>query len=312
MRIALGVHVSTYEVKASLVDTSLPELGPIASRVVTVAATPGGIGGAVSTALGFMRVQALQNDLLVEGAAVVCENALQQETVAAALAESEATPPIVVDIFDDRLSDAYTPDVGAALLVGAVAPVAVPTKASIDRRGIWPVAAVGACVLAALGGVTAWAMTSQPPNAGGGTAPVEVVYPTGTAAVPTKAEPVPAEVASVTPHVPRVELPGPDIIPNTAVEVLVPTPVPAPVDAAPPARQDLSPTPTVPPAPVVTTTKPPSPGGGGGPTTEPTTEPTSEPPESTSETSTPPAAEGTGEDDSQPGTSASDVAGPST
>ncbi|MGB3370939.1 MAG: hypothetical protein WBA81_09995 [Rhodococcus sp. (in: high G+C Gram-positive bacteria)] len=66
MRVALGVHVSTYEATASLVEISLPELGPICSRTVDIAAAPGGIGGAVSAALGFMRVQALQHQLTVQ------------------------------------------------------------------------------------------------------------------------------------------------------------------------------------------------------------------------------------------------------
>ncbi|WP_245865716.1 hypothetical protein [Rhodococcoides kyotonense] len=207
--------MSTYEVTASLVDTTMPELGPVASRTVHVAAAPGGIAGAVSTALGFMRVQAVQNDLTVAGAAVVCENSLQREIVADALADTEPEPVLVVDIFDSHLIDAYPPDVAAALLVGQVDIVA-PQRAALpkpERRGIWPVAAVAALVLAALGAVTAWAMTSSP--AGDRTVPVEVVHPT-------------------------------QVVPSTAIPVEVAIPTPAPEATAPPTTEAPLPLPPAP------------------------------------------------------------------
>lgn len=294
MRIALGVHVSTYEVTASLVDTSLPELGPIATRTVEVAATPGGIGGAVSAALGFMRVQAKQNDLDVAGAAVVCENAMQREIVADALAEVEEEPLPVVDIFDERLSDAFTPDVSAAMLVGDVAPVAVAAKKPrTERRGIWPVAAVGACVLAALGGVTAWAMTAAPSTPGEPKLPTEMVYPTGVVtSSPSSAS------GSIDPSVePPAELQAPGVVP--AIPSVPRTPVVDPT--APPAPQESSSSQIQPtPAPTTTTT-PSAPGDGGGPvTTQPpvtpsTIETTTSAPEvtTTPETTEPDSADDT-------------------
>ncbi|OZF03262.1 hypothetical protein [Rhodococcoides fascians] len=243
MHIALGVHVSTYEVTASLVDTTLPELGPVATRTVTVAATPGGIGGAVSTALGFMRVQAMQHDLNVAGAAVVCENALQREIVADALAATESEPTPVVDIFDDRLSDAYTPDVGAALLVGSLAPaIAVPGSAREPHRGVWPIAAVGACVLAALGGVTAWAMTAGPSQAGD-SVPSEMVYPSdvpASDASPTRPVSLPAGVSTTAvPETPIDGVPGADALPvDPGAVVVVPL---APVGEDAPQPEDRQP-----------------------------------------------------------------------
>ncbi|OZD17695.1 MULTISPECIES: hypothetical protein [Nocardiaceae] len=236
MHIALGVHVSTYEVTASLVDTTLPELGPVATRTVTVAATPGGIGGAVSTALGFMRVQAMQHDLNVAGAAVVCENALQREIVADALAATESEPTPVVDIFDDRLSDAYTPDIAAALLVGSLAPaIAAPSSAREPHRGVWPIAAVGACVLAALGGVTAWAMTADPSQAGG-SVPSEMVYPSdvpASDASPTRPASIPVGASTTAAPEPPIDgVPGADALPvDPGAVVVVPL---APVGEAAP------------------------------------------------------------------------------
>ena len=221
MRIALGVHVSTYEVTASLVDTSLPELGPIARRTVAVASAPGGIAGAVSTALGFMRVQAMQNDLELAGAAVVCEDAPQREMIAGALAETESVPPLVVDIFHESLSDAYAPDISAALLVGETSPhVPPPLPARAESRRAWPVATMGACVLAALGGVTAWAMTTQ--SSIESPTPNEMVYPSGaagparTAGTPERlgdTEPLPGDTVPVVP-----DEAGAGIVPGYAPE----------------------------------------------------------------------------------------------
>lgn len=276
MRIALGVHVSTYEVTASLVDTAFPELGPIASRSVAVAAAPGGIGGAVSIALGFMRVQAMQHDLTVVGSVVVCENALQREIVADGLEDSETDPPPVIDIFDHRMSDAFTPDIGAAMLVGELEPKAASTGRVSDRhRGMWPVAAVGACVLAALGGVTAWAMTSQPSTASEAP-PSQMVYPTaGAASATTTAGAIPVgAVATTTPAAP--DAPGPEIVPGAAVQeapgvvAIVPAPevLPEPDPAAGSNGGDaVQPTPTT----TSRTTSPSAPGGGGGGGVEPTT-----------------------------------------
>lgn len=269
MRIALGVHVSTYEVVASLVDTGLPELGPVASRTVQVAAAPGGIAGAVSTALGFMRVQAMQNDLPVAGAAVVCENSLQRELVADALAETESEPVLVVDMFDARLADGFSPDIAAALVVGSVEPTTVTRiETSPERRGIWPVAAAAACVLAALGGVTAWAVTTEtPPTTPGAVAPVEVDRP-ASGVVTTMVVP-PAEPAALAPEnseatqVPTAEIvivdPAGAYVPPLSV---VPAPsspanTPSPANTASPTNTASPPVTTIAPTTPRPTTKPP-------------------------------------------------------
>ncbi|NIL75851.1 MULTISPECIES: hypothetical protein [Nocardiaceae] len=239
VRIALGVHVSTYEVTASLVETGTPEQGPIATRTVPVAAAPGGIAGAVSTALGFMSVQARQHDVALVGAAVVCENSLQREIVADALAETEPDPVLVVDIFDERLTDAFSSDVAAALLVGEVDVVA-PRPGALPgaRRTAWPVAAAAACVLAALGGVTAWAMTSSP-TPHHAPVPVEMVHPTN--AVTMTVEPL-------EPVEPEAVIPGPPV----PVEIGTATTISVTRDA-------VAPAPVVPPRPVSTQTQQPGP-----------------------------------------------------
>ncbi|OZF54608.1 hypothetical protein CH293_07840 [Rhodococcus sp. 14-2470-1b] len=306
MHIALGVHVSTYEVTASLVDTTLPELGPVATRTVTVAATPGGIAGAVSTALGFMRVQAMQHDLNVAGAAVVCENALQREIVADALAATESEPTPVVDIFDDRLSDAYTPDVGAALLVGSLAPAtAAPDSAREPHRGVWPIAAVGACVLAALGGVTAWAMTAGPSQAGG-SVPSEMVYPSdvpASDASPTRPASIPVgATTTAVPEAPIDGVPGADALPVDPGAVVVVVPL-APVGEDAPQPEDRQPESAGPGAaappvrPVPTEPGPPRPGStkpsNGGATTTDVQSP--EPETTTSSASEPTSSETTPE-----------------
>lgn len=286
MRVAVGVHVSTYDVTASLVDTMLPELGPIASRTVTVAATPGGIGGAVATALGFIRVQARQNGLKVVGAAVVCENALQREIVADALADSEDGAIPVVDIFDERLSDVHTPDVSAALLVDDAKVVAAPAL-RVEHRGIWPVAAVGACVLAALGGVTAWAMTAESFPSSDEPPAAEMAVPT---TIPGASSSVVRTTVTATPSVePPPEI-GPEVVPDVDqifIEPYVPkaaTPVESASESAPsrPTRSTAA-------APPRTTTPSHNSGGGAGPTDpgpEPEPEPEPEPPTSSPITTT--------------------------
>ncbi|MDJ0395609.1 hypothetical protein QMK17_20010 [Rhodococcus sp. G-MC3] len=290
MRVAVGVHVSTNNVTASLVDTTLPELGPIASRTVAVATTPGGIGGAVATALGFMRVQALQNGLHVVGAAVVCENALQREIVADTLAESEATP--VVDIFDDRLSDVHAPDVSAALLVGQTEVVAAPAPIRAEHRGIWPVAAVGACVLAALGGVTAWAMTAETVPTSEKPPSVEITVPT---TMPGSSSPVRTSIA-VTPGEPAPEYLDPELVPDVGQVVVEPSvpEIASPAESTqaerlrPPARPSRST-----PPPTRTAEPSPSDGGNGGgsvPSEPETPTSTTSTPSATSTTETPPAA----------------------
>nr|WP_296769803.1 hypothetical protein [Rhodococcus sp. (in: high G+C Gram-positive bacteria)] len=262
MRVAVGVHVSTYNVVASLVDTTLPELGPIASRTVAVAATPGGIGGAVATALGFIRVQARQNGLKVEGAAVVCENALQREIVADALADSEDSAIPVVDIFDDRLSDVHTPDVSAALLVGEVDVVAAPAQ-RVEHRGIWPVAAVGACVLAALGGVTAWAMTAESFPSSGEPPAAEMAVPTTMPG--SSSSSVVRTTVEATPSVEPTPAIGPEVVPEVDqifVDPYVPE-VAAPAESA----NESAPAPSRPTrstAAAPTRTTAPSHSGGGG------------------------------------------------
>ncbi|WP_072806241.1 hypothetical protein [Rhodococcoides yunnanense] len=236
MRIALGVHVGTYEVVASLVDIEFPQLGPVASRTVQVATAPGGIAGAVSSALGFMRIQAAQNDLLVVGAAVVCEDSLQRLLVADALAESEPEPVLVLDIFDPRLVDGYSPDVAAALLAAVVEPaVSHRVVRPEERRGFWPATTAAACALAALGVVTAWAVTTQSPAEPTGVIPVEAVHPTPVSPAAAAPTVVPGSVAAE-PVLPVLE--------PTAEIVIVRPPVYTPfpmTEVSPPPGQGVSP-----------------------------------------------------------------------
>ncbi|MDJ0359434.1 hypothetical protein [Rhodococcus sp. H29-C3] len=280
MRIALGVHVSTFEVTASLVDADLPELGPVVTRVVSVEAVPDGIGQAVATALESTRIQALQSGLTVTGAAVVCENAMQCEVVIDAVAASEAHPLIVVDIFDSHLADGLPPDVAAALLVGVVDPVS-PAGRTVSsfgpRRGIWQVAAVGAFVLAALGGVSALAMTVDP------AVDTRTVVPADSVDTPY-ATSIPAADDSVPPAAVPLEDPDPVVNSDVRPEFVPPVGVSRPSAAGAERPQPYRPpaatiAPTL--APTITPT---SPGGGVEPTdveqppvetsVEPTTEPT--------------------------------------
>ncbi len=245
MRIALGVHVSTYEVKASLVDCSLPESGAISVHTVAVGTAPGGIAGAVSTALEFMSEQARHEALQVDGAVVVCENSLQREIVADAMAQGEGTPPLVVDIFDIRLSDSFPPDVSAALLFGEAAPTEGEKIATPGHRGRWPVAAIGAGVLAALGGVAAWAANAQPVD--DFTAPTAVVLPADD--LVTATTPVRAKTTSAAPTT-LPEVAGPGVVLGT-VDTFVPSSTTRVLSTAVPPSENstirprtLSPTPT--------------------------------------------------------------------
>ncbi|WP_186628604.1 hypothetical protein [Rhodococcus sp. BP22] len=294
MRIALGVHVSTFEVTASLVDADLPELGPVATRVVSVEAVPDGIGQAVVTALGSTRIQALQSGLTVTGAAVVCENAMQCQVVIDAVAASEAQPLIVVDIFDSHLVDGLPPDVAAALLVGVLNPVSTARRtvaSSGTRRGIWQVAAVGALMLAALGGVSALAMTVDPAVDSRTVIPADSV---DTADTPYS-KPIPASDHSVSPAEVPSEAPDPVVNPAVRPESVPPVGVSRPSAAsAERPRPNLPPAatmaPTLAPTLAPTTTSvvtPTSPGGGVEPTdveqppVETSVEPTPEPPTTT-------------------------------
>lgn len=299
MRIALGVHVSTFEVTASLVDADLPELGPVATRVVLVEAVPDGIGQAVATALGSTRIQALQSGLTVAGAAVVCENAMQCQIVIDAVATSESQPLIVVDIFDSHLVDGLPPDVAAALLVGVLDPVSPARPAAVtsgSRRGIWQVAAVGALMLAALGGVSALAMTVDPAVDNRTVIPADSVdaadtpYATSTPAPDDSVPPAEAPQAAPNPVVNPVG--GPEFVPPVSVSR-------PPAAGAERPRPNLPPAATIAPTDAPTTTSvitPTSPGGDIVPTdveqppVETSVEPTPEPtPEPTATTITPPS-----------------------
>lgn len=290
MRIALGVHVSTFEVTASLVDVDLPELGPVATRVVSVETVPDGIGKAVATALGSTRVQALQSGLAVTGAAVVCENAMQCQIVIDAVAASETHPLIVVDIFDSHLVDGMPLDVAAALLVGVLDPV-IPARRTValsdPRRGIWHVAAVGALMLAALGGVSALAMTVDP------AVDTRMVVPADSVDTPYTT-PIPAADDSVPPAEVPPAAPDPVVKPAVRPESVPPVDVSRPSAAGTERpRPYLPPPATIAPtlAPTATIT-PTSPGGGVEPTdveqppVETSDEPTLEP---TTTTITPPS-----------------------
>ncbi|OZD85860.1 hypothetical protein CH273_03835 [Rhodococcus sp. 05-339-2] len=141
MAIALGIHVGAEEVSAVLVEADLPELGAISTRTVSVAAVPGGVGDAVTTMLGIMRVQAAQNDLRISGSGVVCDSIALCGIVRAALAAHEVRDVVVVDAGDPRLN-AEVPLGVAAALIGTVdaltawagGPVDVPAE-SVDE--VW-------------------------------------------------------------------------------------------------------------------------------------------------------------------------------
>ncbi|QCB49842.1 hypothetical protein E5720_08030 [Rhodococcus sp. PAMC28707] len=295
MRIALGVHVSTFEVTASLVDADLPELGPVATRVVSVEAVPDGIGQAVATALGSTRIQALQSGLTVTGAAVVCENAMQCQMVIDAVAASEAQPLIVVDIFDSHLVDGLPPEVAAALLVGVLDPVS-PARRTVassgPRRGIWQVAAVGALMLAALGGVSALAMAVDPAVDSRTVIPADSIdtadtpYSTSTPTRDDSAPPAEVPQAAQNPVMnPAVK---PEFVPPVGVSQPSAAGAERPRPNLPPAAT-IAPTPAPITTPVVTPT---SPGGGVEPTDveQPPVETSVEPtPEPTTTTIAPPS-----------------------
>ncbi len=310
MRIALGVHVSTLEVTASLVDADLPELGPVATRVVSVEAVPDGIGQAVATALASTRIQARQSGLTLTGAAVVCENAMQCQIVIDAVAASKAQPLVVVDIFDSHLVDGLPPDVAAALLVGVLDPVS-PTESTVaasgPRRGIWQVAAAGALMLAALGGVSALAMTVDPAVDNKTVTPADSVDTPYATSIPKADDSMPSAV------VPQAA-PNPVVNPAVSPEFVPPVGV-----SRPPAAGTERPRPNLPPAATIAPTPAPtlaatlaptttsvvtltSPGGGveptdveqppvetsDDPTSEPTTTPTTPPSTATEEPETTP------------------------
>nr|WP_314145122.1 hypothetical protein [uncultured Rhodococcus sp.] len=184
MAIALGVHVGAEEVSASLVEADLPELGPISTRTVSVAAVPGGVGDAVTTMLGIMRVQAAQNDLLISGSGVVCDSIALCAIVRAALAAHQVRDVGVVDAGDPRLDADYSLGVAAALIGIAAAPAewtgdpgAVSTAMSDEgssgsdsdatgtpRSARLTMIGLGVAVLAALSGATVWALSASGPT----------------------------------------------------------------------------------------------------------------------------------------------------
>ncbi|MDI9894129.1 hypothetical protein QM797_05270 [Rhodococcus sp. IEGM 1381] len=184
MSIALGVHVGVEEVSAVLVEADLPELGPISTRTVSVAAAPGGVGDAVTTMLGIMRVQAAQNDLHIVGSAVVCDSIALCGIVRAALAAHDVRDVGVVDAGDPRL-DAEVPFAVAAALFGtATGPAAWRGELSADgleagedvgspfvrdrtdtpRSARLTMIGLGVAVLAALSGATVWALAATGPE----------------------------------------------------------------------------------------------------------------------------------------------------
>ncbi|MEK8073654.1 hypothetical protein [Rhodococcoides navarretei] len=180
MSIALGVHVGVEEVSAVLVEADLPELGPISARTVSVAAAPGGVGDAVTTMLGIMRVQAAQNDLLIAGSAVVCDSIALCGIVRAALAAHQVGDVGVVDAGDPRLNDEVPLGIAAALIGIATGPAvwrgdtvsdgpapgdgdgsrAEADASDTPRSARLTMIALGVAVLAALSGATVWALTA--------------------------------------------------------------------------------------------------------------------------------------------------------
>ncbi|MGB2719775.1 MAG: hypothetical protein WBC54_08495, partial [Rhodococcus sp. (in: high G+C Gram-positive bacteria)] len=162
----------------------LPELGPISTRTVSVSAVPGGVGDAVTTMLGIMRVQAAQNDLLISGSGVVCDSIALCGIVRAALAAHHVRDVGVVDAGDPRLDGDYSLDIAAALIGTAVAPiewtgepVAVPAEAvdedwsgsdgdvaDTPRSARLTMIGLGVAVLAALSGATVWALSAAGPT----------------------------------------------------------------------------------------------------------------------------------------------------
>ncbi|MEU3471837.1 hypothetical protein [Rhodococcus sp. NPDC006774] len=180
MAIALGVHVGVEEVSASLVEADLPELGPISTRTVSVSSVPGGVGDAVTTMLGIMRVQAAQNDLLISGSGVVCDSIALCGTVRAALAAHDVRDVGVVDAGDPRLNSAVPLGIAAAL-IGAKAALAEPVSVSAatgdegrsgsagdgtgtPRSARLTMIGLGVAVLAALSGATVWALAAADPT----------------------------------------------------------------------------------------------------------------------------------------------------
>ncbi|MGF0311691.1 hypothetical protein [Rhodococcus sp. IEGM1428] len=184
MSIALGVHVGIEEVSAVLVEADLPELGPISTRTVSVAAAPGGVGDAVTTMLGIMRVQAAQNDLHIVGSAVVCDSIALCGIVRAALVAHAVRDVGVVDAGDPRL-DAEVPfSVTAALFGTATGPASWRGELSADeldagedvggpsggdrtgtpRGARLTMIGLGIAILAALSGATVWALAATGPE----------------------------------------------------------------------------------------------------------------------------------------------------
>ncbi|MCZ4518163.1 hypothetical protein O4220_06500 [Rhodococcus ruber] len=184
MSIALGVHVGVEEVSAVLVEADLPELGPISTRTVSVAAAPGGVGDAVTTMLGIMRVQAAQNDLHIVGSAVVCDSIALCAIVRAALAAHDVRDVGVVDAGDPRLNAEVPFAVAAALFGTATGPVAWRGELSADgpeagedvgspshgdrmgtpRSARLTMIGLGVAILAALSGATVWALAATGPE----------------------------------------------------------------------------------------------------------------------------------------------------
>ncbi|WP_155289389.1 hypothetical protein [Rhodococcoides fascians] len=204
MSIALGVHVGVEEVSAVLVEADLPELGPISTRTVSVAAAPGGVGDAVTTMLGIMRVQAAQNDLHIVGSAVVCDSIALCGIVRAALVAHAVRDVGVVDAGDPRLDVEVPFAVAAALFGTATGPASWRSELSPDeldagedvggpsggdrtgtpRSARLTMIGLGIAILAALSGATVWALaaTGSEQSPAVGTADAVVVAETPSSA----------------------------------------------------------------------------------------------------------------------------------
>lgn len=186
MSIALGVHVGVEEVVAVLVEAERPELRPVSTRFASVAAAPGGVGDAVTTMLGIMRVQAARIDRRIVGSAVVCDSIALCGVVRGALAAHGIRDVAVVDAGDPRL-EAEVSFVVAAALFGTAAGGAgwrgelsadgpdsggdVGSLSDGDRTGTrgarLTMIGLGVAVLAALSGATVWALAATGPEQSG-------------------------------------------------------------------------------------------------------------------------------------------------
>lgn len=220
MSVALGVRVCEDAISAVLVETHLPGLGPVASRPVSIAATPGGVGDAVITVIGIMRVQAAQRKLVVDGAAVVCADLAHCDAVRAALAARHLDDVEVLAVGDPRLDDRYPLDVAAAV-VGAAGrvdglveePGAVGTgvrdadtaSGRASRYSTPVMVGLALAALAAVSGATVWALTVAAPMQSSVRDTAEVSQPFDRSEVRERRFPIPPETNSVEFMVPVTE-----------------------------------------------------------------------------------------------------------